>query len=460
MNNIRIIYIALFAVLMAFNFSEVKGQDNNMFYFMNNMPQANLLNPANLTDSSKMIVGIPGLQGINLGINSTFSLSDLVYPDGGDLVVDFDKMYNNRSKVNTLSECFSMPLLTFQLRKEDKIFSFSVTEKQNVRYAFDREGIKFLRDGNTAYMSEPFETEIGVNFLHYRDYSFGYSQKVIPNLIVGGRFKLLTGFGVVRSNGFNIGLETQSEIKYLKLSTGGTINANIPLTVGTQSTIDDLGFGGDDFNPINYAMSFSNLGFGIDLGAQYKITPKIEVSASVIDLGMIGWKSDLNNITFKGEFTWEGIDVTNVVLDENDPAYEAFDDQIDKITDKVMETADRNVEQNSFLTGLPTQIYIGGKYTVNEMFNAGLVDRILIYDGIVNNAITLSGNAQFGKVLSLTAAYSVISNSFANLGLGLALKLGTVEFFLVADNLLSLANVSTAQNLNASVGFNLMFGYK
>jgi len=44
-----------------------------------------------------------------------------------------------------------------------------------------------------------------------------------------------------------------------------------------------------------YLINSGNPGFGIDLGLKYKITPKLSASLSIIDLGAINWKNNLNS---------------------------------------------------------------------------------------------------------------------------------------------------------------------
>lgn len=55
-------------------------QEISTLYFMNNLPQANGINPAIINDSSKIVIAIPILPGIEFGLNSTFCLSDFLTP--------------------------------------------------------------------------------------------------------------------------------------------------------------------------------------------------------------------------------------------------------------------------------------------------------------------------------------------------------------------------------------------
>lgn len=456
-NNIYLTITLLFLLLVSV---PIKAQDNNMLYNMSNMPQAYQLNPALIRDSAKVIVTIPALARYSIGLTSSFPIAQVAYKEDGDLVIDLDKLYNRLSETNSIYQTLRMPILSFQLRSHDKLYSFSINERQLFKFQFEKNLVGFMRDGNSAYVGQTFSTNFDINLFHYREYAFGYSQKLIDNLTVGGRVKLLSGMAVINTVKSNLEIETDPDLEYIRLSTDGEYNTSLPVntTKDADGIVSTIGFE-TDFNPMSYISNFSNLGVAFDLGASYLITPQIEVSASVIDLGVIKWKNNINNLLNQGTFTWKGLDFSNSI-NENDPDYVPFDEKISSLSDSLSAAMQFTGAENAFTTTLPTRVYIGGKYQINDMFSAGLVDRILLYDNKVTNAVTLSGNAMFGKIVSLSASYSVIRNSYNNLGLGAAFKLGPVQFFVVTDNIMAITNVLTTQHMNASFGFNFMFGHK
>jgi hypothetical protein len=59
--------------------------------------------------------------------------------------------------------------------------------------------------------------------------------------------------------------------------------------------------------------------------------------------------------------------------------------------------------------------------------------------------------------LSLTGSYSVIGRSASNLGFGLAVRMGALQFYAVGDNLLAMSP-ARARYVNARMGMNLLFG--
>jgi hypothetical protein len=57
----------------------------------------------------------------------------------------------------------------------------------------------------------------------------------------------------------------------------------------------------------------------------------------------------------------------------------------------------------------------------------------------------------------MKATYTLDSFSYTNLGLGMSTKVGPVNFYVLADNLLSYADISKANSLSFQLGLNVVF---
>jgi len=53
----------------------------------------------------------------------------------------------------------------------------------------------------------------------------------------------------------------------------------------------------------------------------------------------------------------------------------------------------------------------------------------------VHEALTFSGNLNFGNIFSTTLAYTMANRRFDNLGFGLAVRGGVVQFYALVDNI-------------------------
>jgi hypothetical protein len=71
---------------------------------------------------------------------------------------------------------------------------------------------------------------------------------------------------------------------------------------------------------------------------------------------------------------------------------------------------------------------------------------------------SLSYHHRFGKILSLSANYTYRNYSFNNLGVGMSVKAGPFQFYLLNDNLPVLFMPDKLRFLNLQAGINFRFG--
>ena len=136
----------------------------------------------------------------------------------------------------------------------------------------------------------------------FDEFSFGLAQDVDEKLTVGMRVKVLNGrFNVYTERG-KASLFTDANSFDLQMKSDLLIHTSGIDSLSNQSA-SDLIFPG-------------NLGFGIDLGASYKLNPQFSFSASLIDLGYINWKKQLLTLVSQkpGEtVNFNGVDINNFI---------------------------------------------------------------------------------------------------------------------------------------------------
>ena len=62
------------------------------------------------------------------------------------------------------------------------------------------------------------------------------------------------------------------------------------------------------------------------------------------------------------------------------------------------------------------------------------------------------------KWIGISGSYTIINQSFANVGLGLNLNPGPVQFYLVSDNVLGAFKPQDSRYFQVRFGINLIFG--
>jgi hypothetical protein len=458
--------IGLAILILLVSISSVSAQESMTMQFMKGLPQSNLQNPALHNDSSKVVIGFPGLSGMYFDFSSDFAINSLIHKGTGSLseslVLDIDGFHNSLKETNAIQQNFSMPLFYMGIRSKKSFFSFGITEKEMARFTFDKNLITFIKDGNAPYMGKNFDLgNLDMDAYHYREFAFGFSKEVVKNkLTVGAKAKLLYGKFAVQTQRMNLKVETAADGSYLNLSSEMNINISGPVTpeYDTDNYFNNLNT--DNMEPGTYLMQKGNMGTAFDLGAVYKLTPKITFSGSIVDIGKISFKKDNVNLNHVSTYKWEGIDFSHS-LDESkadyvDPA-DLMDTELKKLESNFKpKKSEFNAE--AFDMSLPTKIYLGGTYSVSDHLGFGVLDCLYNNGAISRNSLTFSANTLLGNFFSLTGSYSMIGNSNNNLGLGLAIRLGFMQMYLVSDNLMALNDPAKAEFVNARFGMNFLFG--
>lgn len=448
--------------------STVSAQESTTLQFMKGMPQSDLQNPALHNDSSLLVIGLPVMSGMYFDFNSDIAVNDLIIKGTGTqsdmLVYDFYRFHNALKSTNSIQQNFSMPLLYLGFRSKKSFFSFGITEKEVTQFTFDKSLVTFIIDGNGPYMGQNFDLgNINFDALHYREFAFGYSNEVIKNkLTVGLKVKAIYGKSAIQTERMNMKVETAADGSYLNLRSDMKINMSMPATLEYDSLNFLSGMNTDNLKPVEYLRQTGNFGLAIDLGAVYKLNPKITLSGSIVDMGKITFKKDISSMTKVANYKWEGIDVSKSI-DNTKSDYVSFADFFEKEADKMKDSflPDKSeVKTESFDVSIPTKMYLGGTYQINDQFNVGLLDRLYKYRNISKNTVTLSANALLGNFFSLTGSYSMIGNSYNNLGLGMAFRLGMQQLYFVSDNLLALNDPAKAKFVNVRFGMNFLLGRK
>lgn len=448
-------------------FTSVKAQESAILQFMKGLPQSTLQNPALHNDSSDVVMGIPGLSGLYMDVNSPFASYDLIHKGTGvlsdELVLDIDNFPQSLRKVNTLEQNLSVPLFYLGIRSKNSFFSLGITEKQTSQLTFNKSLVQFIADGNAPYVGQNYDLgNLDMDAFHYREFALGYSNEVMKNkLTVGVKAKILYGKMALQTQRNNMTVETAPDGTSIILNADMNISMSAPAQVKYDSEGYFDGMDNEDMDPNNYMLQNGNTGMAFDLGAVYKLTPKLTLSASLVDIGKISFNKDITTLDYTYTYNWEGIDFSNSV-DKAQEDYvkpgDLFDNEMDKI-EETFKPHRSNFGTKGFNTNIPLKVYLGGTYELSPKVNIGLLERFYKNGDFTQNTISLSGNTLLGNFLTLSGSYSVIGHRMNNLGLGMAVRAGFFQFYIAGDNMLAM-RPSRAQYANARFGVNFLMGRK
>lgn len=462
------------------------SQDSQTMYFMPTVPQSNFINPA-IQHECKLNFGgaiipvtgqlLPPLY-LNYG-NNAFAYKDVIFK-GTDIYSDslihpfhpnadaadfFDKKLKS---TNFLSFETNITLLTAGYKVESWYFSFNLAEKINTRFSYPGDLFRLIKEGNgESFLGNEVDlSNFGINATHYREWSFGASKKINTKLTVGGHLKLLFGKANVNVKKSDLTFKTAETDFAYTIAGDMQVNMSQPFTafknVYYDNVNDSLVFDTEslDFDGAKYMLNNKNFGLGLDFGATYELNDEITLHGSIIDFGFIKWKDNVTNLAAEGKFTYDGlwdyVDYMNPALDTDS----ITDAQISNFTDSLARSFKIQHTSDSYTTFLTTKLYIGGTYKVNDKLNFGVLSRSELYGKKLRSALTVSVNTRLTKWFAASTSYSIMNNSFANVGLGLVLKGGPFQFYWITDNVLAPFLPETVRNANFRMGINWIFGCK
>jgi len=444
----------------------VFSQSVGIIDFMRLNPYSNLNNPANFIPYNGYIA-IPAISNINLSIYN----SDLFYKNIIEINADWkptlnlDKFAKSSVKNNWLNTGASIELLGFGFRIKKSFFSFNYRLIVDGNFKYSKDFFGFLlyddlakeKNGESLYSkNNPAVLDINPNISIYQELSIGFQREILKNFYIGLRPKILFGIYNIKTDNFyakvysdptdytvfgayNVSINMASAIPFY--NTQETFSLNTPKFNTKQ----------DILNLMNDCFS-KNLGFAIDFGAVFRINQHFRVSASVTDLGFIKWKGSPINMSIKplnnGEYTTISDLTTKQVVTSFKNGISIDFDSIANFTLK---------EIPSYKSMLTSKIMVDGciDFTPSHRLILQCKGYILGKDFIPQ--LTVAYNGTFLNLIDLVVSYSILKNSYSNLGVGFGVRLGPVHLYAGTDNVLAAIHLVNAKKVNATAGLLIDF---
>jgi hypothetical protein len=450
------------------------SQNKQLLYDFTDIPQSLMINPAADVDF-KWYGGIPVLSGISFYAGSSgVSAYDLLANDGLNINDKVrDRLLNNMKISDEISGNYQIEILNIGWRGKDPdyFYSFGVyNEGDAIGYWFKDYAILAF-DGNADTFRQFDLSHLKTRGSIVNVFHFGVKKRVNDNLLIGGRAKVYSGildFNSTRNKGFLQNSRGQNNL----LST--TLDADLEMRTSGLNVLRDAN--SEDIGSVitKRALFGGDLGLGLDLGFTKYLNDQTVLTASVLDLGFIYHSSDPKNWTLKGRATSEGVEIIlpGALADPNADFYQQLIDDIEALAP---------FEENftNYLTFRPTKLNASIRYNFGKPIQVGedcdcgpyasQNRRAPRYANAVGGqlyainrprgpqtALTAFYLRRFGNVAAIKATYTVDKFSATNIGLGLNLQAGPVNFYFMADNLLAYSNVYNSRYASFQLGLNII----
>lgn len=447
-NLIRIVLLHLTLLILAM---PLKAQVTRSLYFMDHLPAASSLNPS-FSPTSKVVVDIPLISSTTISVNSPFTYTDFTQPSITD-----DKLLINKSgilaamnDVGTVNLNLYAQLIKVGVRSGKHFFTFDISKIFDVDVSLEKDLVEFLLFGNghENFLGKDLHfSKTGFKANMYHQFAFGYAVDISPKLSLGIRAKYLNGILNAETERAEINVFTDPDENYaLSASTDILIN-----TAAAFGYLEDLNFD----NPMDYLMVrfTQNHGFAGDLGLAYRPNEKFTVSASVLDLGMINWKTNVKSYQSKHAnevYTFDGFELSEL-LNEGSLA--------DSIT--ILDSLDEHFSIENFeepySSWLTPTAYLGGSYNVTPKDQFGLLIRARFPQYAVQTSYTLNYRRKFGNVFTGIVNYTFRKNA-NQVGFGFSVRAGAATIYAMTDMFKGMMSPTGAQGYNIHFGISLGFG--
>ena len=493
--------IGVFSIMLVCALS-ANAQFLRTSYFMEGTHYRQQLNPA-LTPT-KGYFNLPVIGAVNATVGST----SLGYQDIIDIIDDGDDFYTkpdfmNRLKDNNkLNVNFSTEILSAGWYKGKNFWSFNIGLRTDIGANLTKNMFTFLNEMDAIednWRNSNYDiSNQQLNINAYTEIGLGLSRQINSRLTVGARVKALLGIGNMELKlnkiAMSANLPTDQQINewssdsYWSGSSEAIVakaqdlkakfdNYHANLTVGAELKSSFKGLelkeeeGKDyvtDFDFDSGKLGIAGYGFGIDLGASYKILDNLTVSASILDLGFISWSKSATKIAsanpdpidIKGS-TYAGmIDPTNAqssvtnALNKLQNDAENYMDLVTKgdVLNYDMLQLEVGDAKESRKSRLASTLVVGAEYVFfNNKLAVGALSTTRFVQPDALTELTFSANYRPKSWFNVALSYSVIQSAGKSFGLGL--KLGPV--FLGTDYMFLGKN---SNSVNGFVGVSIPLG--
>jgi len=455
MNTIQYNYSILFFskittllfILLACFATPISAQDLGLS-MMTNLHQTNTLNPATMTDR-KFIFSFPGVTG-------SVGSSDLTYNkltttnEAGETIIKANDLVASLRPQNTIWSNTSLEIFHLSFGSNRWQISMGHAIKMNNNVTIPKTLAQLVLQGNEQFLGETVNIAPQFNMTSYSEWSIATAINY-GRLTLGLRAKLLGGLSNFSSGNAVANIHTNDQSIYeLTLASDYTIrSAGLIEITGLEDENEEIELTTGEIDLFN-ALFGENKGFAFDLGATFKVSDKLTVTGSIIDLGKITWSKNANTYTSKGDYEYKGLDVLDLLKDE--------DTNLSQIADTLTDIFKFNKKQDNYSTGLTVRSYWTANYQLSEKFTVGGLIHTRHHQGTFDPTFAVNGAMNMGRWWTLGAIVSQGKSTGFSVGVNTALRLGPVQLFFATDNLPGLIKPLDHGYAHGRVGMNLAFG--
>lgn len=415
------IILSLFACICAMlSYAQMSA----LLYNSKHIPQINQMNPALFTNSGFYL----SLPSVNLNFDSPLAFSDLyvVKPneEGQNITyIDIDGILANLEYQNEINTDLNVGILGLGFRTKHGFVSLSTQLRTNFQLGVPKDIIRFITRGNVGEDGRGMDLVLLdqdlFSLTSYLEAGIGVGREFGKKFTVGVRAKVL--LGLINASTYNSSVRLATDPDFNSF----TVDMNYHVRASTPISLNELLSGksissiiGDDYMsliPRNWGMAF-------DIGAKYKITKRLSVAASVLDIGTIHWVENLAELSPEegtGSFTFSGLGWETMFSNgevDDDFASSLLDSVVYQLTQYEIDTL-----ASDYWERVPMRLNFSATYDLNKMLSASVMYRREMNKFNYFQSLTAGLNINLGNWMELMACNSVHNfEDWLNPGIGMS----------------------------------------
>jgi hypothetical protein len=443
------------------------AQNKQLLYNFTDIPQSLMTNPG-ADVKYKWYAGVPFLSGISINVGSSgFSAYDLFANDGVDFSTKLRTVLTKTTSNDVMSLNQQLELFNGGIRigSEDNrsYLSFGLYQEFDFLSYVPQDIATLAIDGNKNYLGKRFNlADLNAKAELLSVFHIGIHKKIQDDLIVGARAKIYSSIfdaSSISNTGY-IYTTTSLDAYYEQ-----KVYSNLQLNTSGFAQYKDTNTNSNIGTDVKKGMLLGgNLGLGLDLGLTYYPQSNIQFTASVIDIGFMNHTKNVENYSYKGFYNYKGLVPKFNGENAAQANFKEFKEAI------LFDTL--NVK---YTTWRPTKLNASAQYSFEEervvdgTCNCEGTDSSIFYKSTLGAqlfmmtmpkspllALTAFYKRNFSKSFQMKATYTIDSFSYTNFGLGMSTKVGPVNMYLLADNLLAYTDLSKAKSISFQLGMNII----
>lgn len=420
--------------------SFLKAQTSVSFQHLGNATfQNNLINPS-LIPEGKWFIGLPVISGVHVNVNNKLSYSETFTKQENSTLIDVDKMLGELQNQNMVSVKANVNLLHIGYRFDTgPMISFTANERIEGDFLYSKEMVEYVfKPGNSAALNRDVKvSKVGVRATHFREFGLGLAAPINEQLTAGIRAKFLVGFGDVSTPGnAKATLRSNGEAFQLSADWENAMYRTSGLDIYNED-VGDLG---------SHLVMNSNTGFALDLGGTYHLNRYYTVTGSIVDIGFINWKENVQNEVLNDtSFTYNGVDLSSIGNLQQ------------SLEDSLFDRFNTTENFDPYKTWLPTTAYGSWiyHYSPKTDFYVSVGSRWvqrqfkMMYGGGVTQ--------KFGRAFTGSLSVTKLPQQFFNLGAAFTAKGGPVQMYMAVDHVINF-NLPKSRAIDVRFGMNFVIG--